>query len=221
MENPTDNTENTDNTATIPTRPLSAWVRTVDRLLARERHAALTTNDVSPRDARVLRLLASDRFGDRREMLTHFPHAGKRLRSLVERGWVTGGHGEWTLTEEGRATAERLTQLRDGLDARITSAVSEDELAAASATLEAVARALGWNEGDRMPRHHPRDHRGFGPGFDLGRGFGHGHGFGPGFGAGRGFGPHRGALHDAHDAQQAFERGFAAGFEKARATSGV
>ncbi|MBF4562384.1 hypothetical protein ITJ43_09540 [Microbacterium sp. VKM Ac-2870] len=219
MENPTDTTD----THHIPdAHSFARWVRAVDRLLWQERAAALTADDISPRDARLLHVLASDHAST---LLAHLSHRGKRLRRLAERGWVAEADGTWSLTDAGRAAADRLAQRANELGSRPSEAVSTDELAAASRTLEAVARALGWREGESREGRHPHHPGGFGP---RGHRFGHGrHGFGPGA---HGFGP-RERVHggrDRHgddvadrdsrhgDAESAYERGFAAGFSEGR-----
>jgi len=222
MENPTD-TPHTDNPDTDASgkdnrpdvRSFTRWVRVVDRLLWQERAAALTTEDVSPRDVRLLHVLASDRAS---ELLTHLPHGGKRLRRLVERGWVAEANGTWSLTDAGRAAADRLSRRTDEFGSRLIDAVPAEELAAASSTLEAVARALGWHEDESPEGRHPHHRGGFGP---RGHRFGpHRHGFGPGerFRGGmdrRGEGcVDHGSRHG--DAESAYERGFAAGFSEGR-----
>lgn len=218
MENPTDTT---DTHHTPDAHSFARWVRAVDRLLWQERAAALTADDIGPRDARVLHVLTSDHAS---KLLAHLSHGGKRLRRLAERGWVAEANGTWSLTDAGRAAADRLAQRTEELTARLSEAVSSDELAAASTTLEAVARTLGWREGESREghAHHPG---GFGP---RAHRFGHGrHGFGPGE---HGFGPRerlRGGVarhgdgfvdRDARraDAESAYERGFAAGFAEGR-----
>lgn len=66
-------------------------------------------------------------------------------------------------------------EYRKGLGATARAGISDEDYATTMATLEAMARNLGWTEDDEQ---------GFGPRFDGRRGFGRP--FGPGFG------PHRG-----------------------------
>ncbi len=173
-------------------RPIGYWLRAVDRLISREFADAFAGAGIDRRDWMLLRALSGEvelpAFAER------FARKGKRLRGLAQRGWVEEqGDGTWTLTDEGRAARERLGTAVDGIRARIAGAVSPEDYATTVASLEAMARELGWEEGQRMPR------GGFGPGRGFGRGFGPGfgpgfeHGFGPGFG--RGFGPGFGSGH--------------------------
>ena len=100
---------------------------------------------------------------------------GKRLRGLEQRGWVEEtGDGSWILTDEGRAAKERLGAIVDGMRSRVGGAVSPEDFATTVASLEAIARELGWDENERMPW----------TGFGRGSGRGFGRGFGPGLPAG-------------------------------------
>ena len=154
-------------------RPIGYWLRAVDRLISREFADAFADAGIDRRDWMLLGALSGEvelpAFAER------FARKGKRLRGLAERGWVEEqGDGTWTLTDEGRAARERLGAAVDGIRSRIAGAVSPEDYATTLASLEAMARELGWEEGQRMPR------GGFGRGFGSGRGFGRG--FGPGFG---------------------------------------
>lgn len=218
---------------TTDTRPFGYWLRTVDALLHREFAAAFENEGASRRDWMLLSIVAGDRAGGAERLA----RKGKRLRMLEDRGWIVRTDDGWELTDEGRAAKERLGAIVDGIRARVSGAVSSDDFATTMATLEAVARELGWDEGMRMPRRgfgRRFGHRlGFGPGGHGGfeRGFGeaehagHGrgcHGHHPGadgaaFDGHRGRHPHhehRG--HRARRAERAYERGFTAGFDRGR-----
>jgi hypothetical protein len=71
---------------------------------------------------------------------------------------------------------EQRRAFRDALADRSREGVSDEDYATTMATLEKMARNLGWQDGDELPR------RGFGK---------------PGFGK-RGFGPRRGFGHHPH-----------------------
>lgn len=223
---------------TTPTRPLGYWLRAVDRLLAREFETAFEKDGASRRDWRLLNMLADDSGAPEwRARLER--HGGKKLRTLVERGWVTHNDGAWTLTDEGRAASARLADAAGDIRARVAAAVSPEDFATTLASLEAIAVELGWNPDERLPRG-PRGKRGFGPGR-------RGHvraGFGPGFRAGFGPGHHRGfgpahlgdgpcadgghhphpghagrpSEHRTRGTEGAYERGFDAGFARGAAT---
>ncbi|MBD3757960.1 MAG: hypothetical protein IE924_07750 [Microbacterium sp.] len=173
-------------------------------------------------------------------------HGGKKLRPLIERGWVAEDGDGWTLTDEGRAAKERLGEIVAGIRARVAATVSDEDFATTLATLEAIATELGWDPDEWMPlgRGFGRGRRGFRP--EFGRGFRAGHEvFGPHFGEGYGHeadrecdhggprhdGPHgqrhHGEVHGHyrghgdHAAQHAYERGFDAGFSRGAEAHGA
>lgn len=215
-------------------RPLGYWLRIVDRLISREFAIALEAEGVSRRDWMLLNAVSGD--VDAPGLLARLERRGKRLRRLEERGWLVRGDGGWQLTDEGRAAKDRLAEIVEGVRTKVSGAVSPEDWATLTASLEAIARELGWDESEGMPRS-PR-------GFGRRRGFARGHGFGPGFGPGRfghGFhhghefrhrhshGSHRGHGFDADHhcahghagdhAQDAYERGFDAGYARGRDTA--
>ena len=232
MENPDINTENTSPSP----RPLGFWLRVVDGLLAREFASSLDDADVSRRDWMLLN--AVDGSVDAPWLAERLARKSGRVRRLADRGWIVETDGVWSLTDEGRAEKERLAGLVDGMRERVSGAVSPEDYATTVASLEAIARELGWDENAHAGRG-----RGFGPGFGPGLrpGFGPGlRGFGRGGERGldprRGFGPRhehgcgehrshgergerggRGA-HGGHG-EHAYERGFTAGFERGRAAA--
>ena len=225
MNDITDNEENDNENETgapRPTdrRPLGSWLRVVDALLTREFATALEAEGVTRRDWMLLNVLSGD--VDAPEFRERLVRKGKRLRGLEERGWVVErGDGTWALTDLGRSEKERIGAVIDGIRSRVVAAVGDDEAyAALTASLEAIARELGWDE---SAAGRERSFGGFGafggfgrPGFGRGgaTAFGpefRGHGFGPGWGPGVGERPrpfdpdiHDGYGHNRH-------RGFAPG----------
>ena len=206
----------TDTTETPqPPRPFGYWLKAVDRLMAAEFAAAFDDEGITRRDWRLLNVVDGSVERER-------PLRAHKLRRLIDRGWVvTDGEG-WSLTDDGRAAKERLGALVDDIRAKVSDAVSDEDMATTLASLEKIARAFGWDEETPLPR--GRGHRfgghgrgnehghGFPGGFDHGRGFGHGHGCEHG----RGHGPHGGHHRTERLAQHAFERGFDAGFSRGR-----
>ncbi|WP_136042372.1 MULTISPECIES: MarR family winged helix-turn-helix transcriptional regulator [unclassified Microbacterium] len=182
----TSESQNPENT----TRPFGYWLKAADRLMAAEFAAAFDGEHATRRDWRILNIVDGTVTADR-------PLNAHKLHRLVERGWVTPEGDGWTLTDEGRVAKDRLGALVDGIRAKVSSAVSDEEMATTLASLEKIARAFGWDEETPLPRGRrhgfggPRHGRGFPRGF--GRGFGHGFGHGDGrdFGRGpeHGFGP--------------------------------
>ncbi len=229
MENTTQNNDNN--------RPIGYWLRAVDRLITREFATALETEGVTRREWMILNVL--DGSIDAPEVAARIERGGKRLRHLAEHGWIAESDGSWTLTDDGRAAKARLAEAVGAVRAKVAGAVAPEDFATTLASLEAIARELGWDENERMPRGRGFGRRGFGP-----RGFGH-RGFGPGLRPG--FGPddressadehgehphgghahgrpdcgqghRRGRHHDHRHAERAYERGFDAGFARGRTT---
>ena len=241
-----------DNTTPTPLRerPLGYWLRAVDARLSARFADAFEAEGIGRREWMLLSVLAGD--VDAPGLAERLAHRGKKLRSLRERGWVTENDGTWTLTDEGRAAKDRLTETVTAIRQEVAGAVSAEDFAITLTSLEAIARTLGWDEQNvRGGRHGfgPRGHGrgGFRPGFGghrFGDGFGR-PGFGPGFardgfgpegrrhGGRPGFAPDDSARHDhpgfhpnrghhggcgghgRHSApvtEEAYERGFRAGF---------
>lgn len=200
------NIENTENTPddNAGARPLGFWLRTVDALISREFAAAFDGEGATRRDWMLLNAVSGD--VDAPGFAERFARkGGKRLRGLEQRGWVEeAGDGTWVLTEEGAAAKERLGGIVDDIRSRVSGAVSPEDFATTLASLEAIARELGWDENDSSQW--PGFGGGFGGGFGRGFGRGWGRGFRPGFGP-EGFG------HDIHhDFGPNLHRGFRPGF---------
>lgn len=171
-----------------PPLPLGYWLRAVDAMITREFADALAAEDVDRRDWMLLNAVSGDVDVPGWLASRIQGRGGKRLRALADRGWIARTEDAWTLTDEGRAAKARLAGIVDGIRERVSGAVTADDYATMTASLEAIARELGWDESERMPRH-GRGHgrRGFGPGREFGPGRGFGPAFGPSFG--RAFGP--------------------------------
>ena len=159
-------------------RPFGFWLKLVDRRLSDEMQTLFDADGITRRDWRMLNLLAGEARDERlAERLRSKPHA---LHHLAERGWIAGAPP--VLTEAGREARDRLEVQVRALRERVAGAVSAEDFATTLSSLEAIARELGWDESDPMPRGHRGGRRhGFG-----GHRFSGGHGFGGWHGAGRG-----------------------------------
>lgn len=223
------NTDDTTSQNLTPERSLRFWMRAAHAALTAELARVLADEGLDRRDWAVLHVLAGVRTAPGLD--ERVQHGGKRVRALAARGWATETDGRWVATDEGRRERDRIEGLVNEVRGRASGAVSDDDFATTVASLEKIARALGWDENAQRGCR-PRGRHGFGPG--LGRGFGFGFGFGPRFG---GFGPgsvpgrgehshgaelghhgehqHRGGER-MHRGERAFERGFTAGFAAGR-----
>lgn len=143
-------------------RPLDFWLKTVDRLVSREFAAAFDDLDVTRREWRLLNLIAGDVRDERlTAKLAARPHV---VDSLVDRGWVVDD-GEWRVTDDGRTALSSLRERVNGIRSRVAGAVPAEDYATTLATLEAIARELGWDDqAERAERaERPHGHRGHGP----------------------------------------------------------
>lgn len=159
---------NNDHTS-VPTspRPLGLWLRVIDRSLDEAMRELFAAEGLTRRDWRRLNLVAGTVSDPR--MSERLASRPERVQPLVDRGWVEGEPGAWRLTESGEAARAALHERVSSLRARVAGAVSPEDFATTIASLEAIARELGWSEGERMPRRHGR---GFG-GRHHGDGLGH------------------------------------------------
>ncbi|WP_298861361.1 hypothetical protein [uncultured Microbacterium sp.] len=150
---------------TTDTHPFGYWITAVDRLMRAEFATVFEDEGITRRDWRMLNRLDGTVADDR-------PLRGPKLRRLVELGWVQRTRDGWELTDAGTLAKQRLSTAVDELRARVAGAVSPEEYATMTASLEKIAREFGWAEGKPLPRRERRGHRhGFG-------GRGHGHAFG-------------------------------------------
>lgn len=199
----TDNENSENEPAGTPTerRPLGYWLRVVDSLITREFAAAFEREGITRRDWMLLNILSGDveapGFAER------LARKGKRLRRLEDLGWAEEqGVGTWTLTDAGREAKERLGDVVSGIRSRVAGAVSPEDYATTMASLEAIARELGWDETGDFPRGGGWGRRGrfggprpFRPDIRFGFGPNLHHGFEPGRPGRPGTDPHHGASH--------------------------
>ncbi|SDQ65122.1 MarR family winged helix-turn-helix transcriptional regulator [Microbacterium sp. cf332] len=209
------NTHDTTSQNTTPDRSLRFWMRAAHSAFGAELARVLADEGLDRRDWGVLNVLTGER--SMPGLDERVQRGGKRVRALAARGWATEADGRWVATEDGRRERDRIHGLVSEVRGRASGAVSDADFATTVASLEKIARALGWDE--NAPRAcGPRGRHGFGPG----RGFGHRFGgfggfragFGPEHGAHRGEHPH--GEHPRHRGERAFERGFTAGFQAGR-----
>jgi hypothetical protein len=165
----------TEHTPPIPTdpRPLGYWLRIVDSLLSEQIAAALESEGVRRREWMVLNVLDRDVVAP--EFTQRLHRKGKVIARLTERGWIAPVEGadapRWQLTDAGREAKARIGESVNAVRTRVAGAVSPEDFATTMASLESIARELGWDEssspkrgfgrrGGRGGRHH--GHRGHG-----------------------------------------------------------
>lgn len=131
-------------------RPLGFWLKLVDRRITEQMDELFAADGITRRDWRMLNALAGEARDEHlAERLRSKPHA---LRRLVERGWVAGFPPQ--ITDAGREARDRLETQVTTLRERVASAVPADDFATMLRSLEAIARELGWDESQPLPRGH-------------------------------------------------------------------
>lgn len=158
-------------------RPFGFWLKLIDRRLSEEMETLFAADGITRRDWRMLNVLAGEVHDERLAKRLHAkPHA---LRHLAERGWVAGFPPE--ITDAGREARDRLETQVTALRERVARAVSPEDFATTLRSLEAIARELGWDESQPLPRGRRGGRRFGGRTHEHHEGaerFGHWHGFG-------------------------------------------
>ncbi|SDO31097.1 hypothetical protein SAMN04487848_0323 [Microbacterium sp. ru370.1] len=205
----------------LDARSLAHRLTTVGHALHHRLFAQLRDSGIHPKT--VLLLSAVDGRVDAPWVSARLARGGKRIDSLVTRGWIGRGDEGWALTDEGRAVLDRV----DAARAALLADVPADELERLTTALDAVSAAIGVDETDDEGSRTDSP-EGLGAGRDFGpfgRGFGPGmRGFGPrahGFGPRKhGFGPQKHGVARGEHGEHGFGPGGRDGHDSARGAHG-
>lgn len=147
--------------------PLGFWLRAADRILAQRVRDALAQEGATRREWRALNVIAGRMPRPARAARPcPRPHHGRRremIDGLVARGWVARGEDGPTLTDDGAAALDRLTDVVGGVRERVAELVDVAQL---QTSLEALVRGLGWEEDRPLEA---AFERGYTRGFEAGR----------------------------------------------------
>lgn len=80
------------------------------------------------------------------------------IDGLVQRGWVSDDEGRLSLTEDGARAKDELSERVSAVRSTAGTGITDADYATTLATLEAMARNLGWSEDSPRP---PRRRHGF------------------------------------------------------------
>lgn len=135
-------------------RPIGYWLKLVDRLIEERFAAIIEEHGVTRRQWQLLGVLSvSDATVEQlTEAIAPFIEAGgtetaaEHLAELIESGWIAVEAGEYSITERGTIAFTRLSEVVDGLRHSVSEGLSEEEYRTTMASLERMARNLGYTE---------------------------------------------------------------------------
>ncbi len=132
-------------------RPIGFWLRLVDRLLEERFAAVLEEHGVTRGQWQLLNVVShgSATAEAVERAVAPFTTAdgepvSAQLAELIESGWVELGGTEYRLTKRGAIAHERLAEVIGELRTHSTEGISAEDYASTLATLERMARNLGW-----------------------------------------------------------------------------
>jgi hypothetical protein len=134
-------------------RPIGYWLRLVDGLIDEQFARTLDEHGVTRMQWQLMNVLARGQASV--EMLdaavkpflvpgaeTTLDH----LTELIESAWVDATPTGYELTERGHGALDRLTNVVAGQRTVMSAGVTETEYLTTTATLETMARNLGWSD---------------------------------------------------------------------------
>jgi DNA-binding MarR family transcriptional regulator len=135
-------------------RPIGVWLQLVDRLITEQFAATLDEHGVTRRQWQLLNVLqrgpASVEQLDAAVAPFLDPDATEssadHLSELIESGWVDATPSAYELTERGRVAFDRLSVVVQANREKAGEGLSADEYENTLATLEKLARNLGWSD---------------------------------------------------------------------------
>jgi hypothetical protein len=139
-------------------RPIGFWLKLVDRLIDEQFAATLDEHGVARRQWQLLNVLMRGpaTVAQLDEAVAPFlaPADGdsaaessvEHLTELIDSAWVDATPDGYELTERGRGSLERLSDVVAEQRTAIARGIAEDEYVATVAVLERIAVNLGWVE---------------------------------------------------------------------------
>ena len=133
-------------------RPLGYWVRTVDQALEERLQSAAEESGLTRREWQILNRLRIGAVEEDSLRAALAPYLdgdeslADPLRRLADDGLLVHNEPEWRLTDDG---VERVDRVREEaaqeIRERATDGLSEEDEERLLATLERIARNLGWD----------------------------------------------------------------------------
>lgn len=137
-------------------RPIGFWLRLVDNLIDEQFATTLDEHGVTRLQWQLLNVLArgTASLPVLTRALQPFVADGgeeatlEQLSELIDSGWVDATPSGYEITERGRGALERLTTVVTEQRTRMTAGVTEPDYLTTVATLEQLARNMGWSDPD-------------------------------------------------------------------------
>lgn len=142
-------------------RPIGYWLKLVDSLISEQFAASLEEHGVTRRQWQLLNLLGVDPHTSDELMAALAPFfdevspegepasPAEHLTELLESGWVAQDEDSYVLTDRGRTSLERLTEIVEGMRERSSAGVTAEQYETTIATLQRMATNLGWSGTER------------------------------------------------------------------------
>ncbi len=142
-------------------RPIGYWLKLVDSLISEQFATSLEEHGVTRRQWQLLNLLGAKPHTSEELMSALAPFfdevspegepasPAEHLTELLESGWVAQEGESYALTDRGKISLERLTELVEGMRERSSAGVTEEQYETTIATLQRMATNLGWSEAGR------------------------------------------------------------------------
>jgi DNA-binding MarR family transcriptional regulator len=132
-------------------RPIGFWLQLVDGLITTQFETSLDEHGVTRRQWQLLNVL--DRQPSSVEaldaavspFLAEGESSAEHLTELIESGWVDATPTGYELTDRGRTAFEKLATVVGANREVVAAGLTEQEYATTVATLERMARNLGWS----------------------------------------------------------------------------
>lgn len=135
-------------------RPIGFWLKLVDGLIDEQFATTLEEHGVTRRQWQLLNVLARGESTVEQLDAAVAPFLAAdsedtsldHLSELIESAWVDATPAGYELTERGRGALGRLTTVVSDQRTVMTTDLTEADYLATIATLERMARNLGWSE---------------------------------------------------------------------------
>lgn len=137
-----------------PQRPIGFWLKLVDGLITQQFDAIVEEHGVTRRQWQIMNLLAESPSTveliseDLKPFLAEEPHetAAEQIDELIDSGWVGLDGEQYALTDQGRASLEKIGEVVKQNRDQISAGIPEEEYEATLDVLQRMARNMGWTE---------------------------------------------------------------------------